>query len=69
MEEKILDIFRDVLDDEEVTLDTKKSENDSWDSAANLIILATIEDELNIEVPIEAVPNIESPRDFLKYVR
>ena len=69
MEERILEIFRDVLGDDNITLDTMKSECVEWDSASHLIILSAMEDELNIEVPIEGVSEIMRPRDFLNYVK
>lgn len=69
MEEKILEIFQDVLGEANISLDTVRNECAEWDSASHLIILSTLEDELNIEVPIDDVPEIISPRDFLKYVK
>ena len=65
MEEKLLNIAKEIFDTEELTLDTKKEEIAEWDSAANLILLSEIEEELEIEVSIEKIEEISCLRDFL----
>ena len=69
MEDKLIEIMREVLGSDEVTLDTERALCVEWDSAAHLILLSAIEEDLEIEVPIEEVANIMTPRDFLKFAR
>lgn len=52
--EKILLIFRDVFDDDEMVLNEKMTADDvdGWDSLQNITILAAIEEEFGIKFQI-----------------
>ena len=69
MENKFLDIVASILrvNREEINMDLKKDDLQSWDSLAHIALVAELEEELNIEIPIEDVPNINSLCDFQKY--
>lgn len=69
MENKLVELAKEIFERDDVTLDTKKAACEEWDSATHLILLSELEDELNIEVPIEEVGNIVCLRDFIKYVK
>ena len=68
MEEKLLNISKEILDIEDITLDMEKENCAEWDSAAHLILMSELEEEMGIEVPFEEVNSVKCLRDFLKYV-
>ena len=69
MEDKLIEIMQEVLGSDEITLDTERESCAEWDSAAHLILLSALEEDLEIEVPIEEVAKIKTPRDFLEFAR
>ncbi|MCI8779899.1 MAG: acyl carrier protein [Lachnospiraceae bacterium] len=68
MEEKLLNIAKEILEIEDITLDTEKAGCTEWDSAAHLVLLSEIEEEFGAEIPIEAVDSIKCLRDFLNFL-
>lgn len=69
MEEKLLNIAKEILETEDITLDTLREECEKWDSAAHLILLSEIEEQFEIEVQIEEVDSIKCLRDFLEFLK
>ena len=69
MEEKLLEIVKRVLKVENVSLDTHRDETMEWDSLAHIRIVAEVEEEFKISIPIDEIVNIETVRDFLKYIK
>lgn len=69
MEEKLLAAAKEIFNTEEITLDMEKEKCAAWDSAAHLILLSELEEEMNIEVPIEEVESVKCLRDFLNFVK
>lgn len=69
MEEKLLEIAKEVLDKDNITLDTEKKDCVEWDSAAHLILLAELEENMNLNIPIEETEHIERLRDFLTFAK
>ena len=60
--EKLIEIFKDVFDNEEMNLDDKTvlGEIDGWDSMIHVTLIATIEDEFNIKFEIKDAMNIKN---------
>lgn len=69
MEEKLLHIAKEILDTDDIGLDTERQECEAWDSATHLVLLSELEDEMDIGVPIEEVEGVKCLRDFLKFAR
>ncbi|HOS68825.1 MAG TPA: acyl carrier protein [Bacillota bacterium] len=71
MEDKLMDLIAEALeiDKSRLSLDTRKSELEEWDSLAHLIILSMVESELNIRIPFEKANEINKIGDFLQYVK
>lgn len=69
MEDKFLNIVSNILriKKEDLNMNFKKEDIESWDSLAHIALIAELEEELGIEVPIEDVPNIKRLKDFEKY--
>lgn len=70
MEEKFLDIAASVLrvKRENLNMDIRRDELETWDSLAHIALIAELEEELGVEIPIEEVPNITALKDFKKYL-
>ena len=68
MEEKLLNIAKEILETEDITLGTNKMECEKWDSAAHLILMSEIEEQFGVEKPIEKVGSIKCLHDFLNFL-
>ena len=66
-EEKLLEIAKEILDNNEVKLDTKKEEIETWDSLAHVMLIASVAEGFGIDVPANQMSEITCLRDFLKY--
>lgn len=68
MEDKILACISKVLK-EPVTVDTCRKNTPRWDSIRHLQIIATLEEELGLEIPIEKVAAIKTIADIFEIAR
>lgn len=69
MEERLLEIAREILSRDEMDLSMQREDCEAWDSAAHLILLSELEEELGIVVPFEEVGNIRRLKDFLRFAK
>ena len=71
MEDKFLEIVENVLrvKKEKLNMDMTRKDLETWDSLAHIALIAELEEELGVEIPIEEVPNIKALKDFKKYFR
>lgn len=68
--QKLTNIFMDVLDDDTIVLDENTTSNDvdGWDSFAHINIIAAIENDFSIKVPVSktlAMKNVGEMVDFI----
>lgn len=68
MEKKLLELAKEILKVENVDLYKNISEIEEWDSLAHVRLIASIEEEFGVEIPIEEAVNINCLADFLKYL-
>ncbi len=56
------DIFRDVFDDDELTVtkDTTQDDIEEWDSLANINLVVCIEDEFDVKFDIKEITEMKS---------
>lgn len=47
---------------------TAYGEHEKWDSLMHMRLVMEIEEEYDIEIPIDEVPNIKTLKDLYKYV-
>jgi len=59
---RLNEVFQDVFDDEELTVndDTTASDVDGWDSLSHISLLAAIEDEFDIKFDMKAVQGLKN---------
>ena len=56
------------VDPAELTEDTAYGTFVKWDSLMHMRIVMEIEEEYDVEIPIEDIPNIKSIKDFYSYI-
>ena len=57
------------LDREDVSPDLQRDDVENWDSLGHLRIIAELEEQLQITIPIEDFGHIQRVGDFEKYLR
>ena len=57
------------VDPSELSEDTAFGQHEEWDSLMHIRLVMEIEDEYNIEIPIDDVPNIKTLKDFYQYIQ
>ncbi len=66
-EAKLIKLAREIIGDEGLELETNKEEIDKWDSLAHVMLIAAVEENFGISIPIENVSEICCLKDFEKY--
>ena len=68
MEEKVLEIVRNVLEDDNVDVNTSQANNAKWDSMAQLNLMVELESEFGLSLEPEEISSIKSVKDIIKIV-
>lgn len=60
--EKLTEIFRDVFDDDTLTISdaTTAADVEDWDSLTHITLLATVEDEFDVKFSMKAVQGLKN---------
>lgn len=60
--EKLTDVFRDVFDDETITVSDETTADDieEWDSLTHITLLASVEDEFDIRFDMKTVQKLKN---------
>lgn len=66
--DKLLNIAREVFNNDEITLNSTRDEIKEWDSVGYLILITRIEEELSISISFEDIRKINKIEDFLMYI-
>lgn len=56
------------VEPEELTEDTAYGSIGKWDSLMHMRMVMEIEEEYDVEIPIDEIPNIKTLKDFYKYI-
>ena len=69
--EKFLEFVAGVMqvDPSELSGETRFKEFKKWDSLMHMRLVMEIEEEYDVEIPIEEVPNIKTLNDFYQYAQ
>lgn len=57
------------VDPAEISGETRFKEYKKWDSLMHMRLVMEIEEEYDVEIPIEDVPNIKTLNDFYRYTK
>ncbi len=68
--DNFLSFIADIFDVPADTLspDTEFGSVPCWDSLMQIRLVAEISDEYDVDIPIDEVPDIRTPRDFYRYI-
>ena len=69
MEEKVLEILKDVLEDENVNKETSQENNSNWDSLRHLNLIVELESEFNTTFEPEEIADMTSVRNILETLK
>jgi len=64
-----LKTFFEEEDSLKLTIDTQFSTLKTWDSLTQFSIVAYLEDDFGIEMPVEQFVKFQSPRELLEFVK
>ena len=56
------------VDPAQLTEDTAYGTIEKWDSLMHMRMVMEIEEEYDVEIPIEEIPNIRTLKDFYRYI-
>ncbi|MBR3206587.1 MAG: acyl carrier protein [Bacillus sp. (in: Bacteria)] len=56
------------VDPEILSEDTEYGSLEKWDSLMHMRMVMEIEEEYDVEIPIEEIPNIKTLKDFYMYI-
>ena len=56
------------VDADTLTEDTAYGTIEKWDSLMHMRLVMEIEEEYDVEIPIDEIPNIKTLKDFYKYI-
>lgn len=57
------------VDPTEISGETRFKEYKKWDSLMHMRLVMEIEEEYDVEIPIDEVPNIKTLNDFYRYTQ
>lgn len=69
--EKLTEIFRDVFDDDTLTISdtTTAADVEDWDSLTHITLLATVEDEFDVKFSMKAVQGLKNVGELADLVQ
>jgi acyl carrier protein len=71
IQEKLQDVFRDVFDDEELTIHDATTSNDieDWDSLAHIQLITAIEKEFGIKFTLKEAVSAKNVGEFTERIQ
>lgn len=70
IKEKLQEIFRDVFDDEDITIseDTTSKDIEDWDSITHITLINEIEGQFNIRFTTEEMMKAKNVSEFIEII-
>lgn len=68
--ERLNEVFRDVFDDEEITVsdETTAADVDGWDSLMHITLIEAVEDEFDISFDMKTVVKMKNVGEMVDYI-
>ena len=68
--EKLTEVFRDVFDDDSITLSdaTNAGDIEGWDSLTHITLLAAVEDEFDVSFDMKAVHSLKNVGEMIDLI-
>ena len=69
MEEKVLEILKEVLEDENVNIETSQENNSKWDSLRHLNLIVELESEFDVSFEPEEIAEMSSVKKIIAILK
>ena len=69
MKEKVIEIMKDVLETEDISLNTSQENCDNWNSLRHLNLVSELEEAFNMEFEPEEIADIHSVNSIIDIVQ
>jgi len=69
MKEKVIEIMKDVLETEDISLNTSQENCDNWNSLRHLNLVSELEDAFNMEFEPEEIADMHSVNSIIDIVQ
>lgn len=68
--EKLTAVFRDVFDDEDITIEenTTAADIEDWDSLSHIMLLSAVEDDFGIKFDMKAVQGLKDVGEMVDLI-
>ena len=68
MEETIIEIMKDVLDEQDINIDSTQDSLENWNSLRHLNLVSELEDEFDVEFEPEEIAEMKSVKAILELI-
>lgn len=69
MEEKVFKILKDVLEMDEVSMNTSQDNCENWNSLRHLNLVSELEDEFDLEFEPEEIAEMKSVNNIIEIIK
>ena len=69
MKEKVIEIMKDVLETEDISLNTSQENCDNWNSLRHLNLVSELEEAFNMEFEPEQIADMHSVNSIIDIVQ
>lgn len=69
MEEKVFKILKDVLEMDEVSMNTSQDNCENWNSLRHLNLVSELEDEFDVELEPEEIAEMHSVNSIIEIIK
>lgn len=69
MKEKVIEIVKDVLETEDISLNTSQENCENWNSLRQLNLVSELEDEFDVEFEPEEIAEMKSVGKILEVIQ
>ncbi len=69
MENKLIDVLKDLLPNEQVDEKSSMENCAEWDSLKHIIVIMTLEEKFNVNIPIETAPDLNSYKKIIEFLK
>lgn len=69
MKEKVIEIMKDVLETEDISLNTSQENCENWNSLRQLNLVSELEDEFDVEFEPEEIADMHSVNSIIEIIK
>ena len=69
MKEKVIEIMKDVLETEDISLNTSQDNCENWNSLRHLNLVSELEDAFNMEFEPEEIADMHSVNSIIEIIK